>query len=71
MDVVPVRQHRLLIGMAETYDLLVTVPAGSPAAWEVRATAQDGSGYASVFLGDGPENLAPMPPPLTARARRL
>ena len=65
MDVVPIRQHRLLIGMAETYDLLVTVPADSPAAWEVRATAQDGSGYASVFLGDGPEKLAPTTP-LTA-----
>lgn len=65
-DVIPIRQHRLLIGMAETYDLLVTVPAGAPAAWEVRATAQDGSGHASVFLGDGPENLAPTPPPVTA-----
>jgi len=64
-DVFPIRQHRLLIGMAETYDLLVTVPAGAPAAWEVRATAQDGSGHASVFLGEGQENLAPMPAPLT------
>ncbi len=66
MDVVPIRQHRLLIGMAETYDVLVTVPPGSPAAWEVRATAQDGSGHASVFLGEGPENLAPTAPPATA-----
>jgi FtsP/CotA-like multicopper oxidase with cupredoxin domain len=66
MNVAPIRQHRLLIGMAETYDLLVTLPSGSPAAWEVRATAQDGSGHASVFLGDGPENLAPTPPPVTA-----
>ncbi|HEX2851994.1 MAG TPA: multicopper oxidase domain-containing protein [Opitutaceae bacterium] len=65
MDVVPIRQNRLLIGMAETYDLLVTVPAGAPAAWEVRATAQDGSGHASVFLGAGRENLAPMSAPLT------
>jgi FtsP/CotA-like multicopper oxidase with cupredoxin domain len=53
MDVVPIRQRRLMIGMAETYDLLVTMPSGSPAAWEVRATAQDGSGHASVFLGEG------------------
>lgn len=66
MDVVPIRQHRLLIGMAETYDLLVTVPSGSPAAWEVRATAQDGSGHASMFLGEGRENLAPTAPPPTA-----
>ena len=66
MDVVPIRQRRLLIGMAETYDLLVTVPPGSAAAWEVRATAQDGSGHASVFLGEGPEQLAPTAPPPTA-----
>lgn len=66
IDVVPIRQHRLLIGMAETYDLLVTVPAGEPAAWEVRATAQDGSGHASIFFGDGRENPAPTPPPVTA-----
>lgn len=66
MDVVPIRQHRLLIGMAETYDILVTVPPGSLAAWEVRATAQDGSGHASVFLGEGPEHLAPTAPPPTA-----
>lgn len=65
MDVVPIRQNRLLIGMAETYDLLVTVPASAPAAWEVRATAQDGSGHASVFLGDGRDNFAPVPGPLT------
>jgi FtsP/CotA-like multicopper oxidase with cupredoxin domain len=62
MDVVPIRQHRLLIGMAETYDLLITLPADSAAAWEVSATAQDGSGYASIFLGDGPRNPAPATP---------
>ncbi len=66
MEVAPIRQHRLLIGMAETYDVLVTVPAGAPAAWEVRATAQDSSGHASVFLGDGPEKPAPPPAPLKA-----
>ncbi|MDP3071383.1 MAG: multicopper oxidase domain-containing protein [Opitutaceae bacterium] len=65
MDITPIRQRRLLIGMAETYDLLVTVPAGGPAAWEVRATAQDGSGHASVFLGAGAEQPAPGLAPLS------
>lgn len=47
----PLAVKRLLIGMAETYDVLVTLPAAGR--WEVRATAQDGSGHASVLLGSG------------------
>jgi FtsP/CotA-like multicopper oxidase with cupredoxin domain len=57
MDVSPIKQQRLLIGMAETYDVLVTVPGSG--SWEFRATAQDGSGQASLFLGSGPEKSAP------------
>lgn len=56
MDVVPIQQKRLLIGMGETYDLRFTVPADG--AWELRATAQDGSGHASLLIGDGPEHAA-------------
>ena len=56
MEVVPIQQKRLLIGMGETYDLRFTVPASG--AWEVRATAQDGSGYAAVLFGEGDEHLA-------------
>jgi FtsP/CotA-like multicopper oxidase with cupredoxin domain len=53
----PIHVRRLLVGMAETYDIIVTIPkAGS---WEVRATAQDGSGHASVFLGNGDPHPAP------------
>lgn len=63
-DVRPIQQHRLLIGMAETYDLLYTVPGSG--AWELRATAQDGSGHASVFIGTGArlgaEPMAPINP---------
>jgi FtsP/CotA-like multicopper oxidase with cupredoxin domain len=47
----PLAVKRLLIGMAETYDVIVTVPPGGQ--WEVRATAQDGSGHASILLGEG------------------
>ena len=67
MDVAPIKQNRLLIGMAETYDVLVTVPLSpTPAAWEIRATAQDNSGHASLLLGDpaAPAQPAPVPGPL-------
>jgi FtsP/CotA-like multicopper oxidase with cupredoxin domain len=66
MDVSPIRQNRLLIGMAETYDVLITIPADG--AWEIRATSQDNSGHASLFLGDSPApaHLAPAPGPLNA-----
>lgn len=61
-DVVPVKQQRLLIGPAETYDLLVTVPADGT--WEIRATAQDGSGTVSAWIGTGNRHpAAPMPSP--------
>lgn len=53
----PLAVKRLLIGMAETYDVIVTVPPSGQ--WEVRATSQDGSGHASVLLGEG--NLHPAP----------
>lgn len=67
MDVAPIKQNRLLIGMAETYDVIVTVPLSpASASWEVRATAQDNSGHTSLLLGD-PAALAqpaPVPGPL-------
>jgi CopA family copper-resistance protein len=53
----PLPIKRLLIGMAETYDVIVTVPRSGR--WEVRATAQDGSGHASVLLGSGEVHPAP------------
>jgi hypothetical protein len=51
LDVEPVEQKRFLIGVAETYDVLVQVPAHG--AYEFRATGHDGSGYASVWIGSG------------------
>lgn len=53
----PLPVKRLLIGMGETYDVLVTVPPSGR--WEMRATAQDGSGHASVWLGQGKNHPAP------------
>ncbi len=52
----------LLIAVAETYDLIVKVPADG--AYEFRATAQDGSGYASLWLGNGKKHeVEEMPKP--------
>jgi hypothetical protein len=57
LDVMPVEQKRFLIGVAETYDVLVQIPASG--AYEFRATAHDGSGYASVWIGSGERHPAP------------
>lgn len=52
----------LLIGVAETYDVIVKVPAQG--AYEFRATAHDGSGHASLWIGSGEKHAAPdMPKP--------
>lgn len=56
-DVEPVAVNRLFMGIAETYDVLVTIPG--PGAWELRATPQDNSGHASAFLGEGEPHPAP------------
>ncbi|MGL5017775.1 MAG: multicopper oxidase domain-containing protein [Luteolibacter sp.] len=46
----------ILIGVAETYDVLVKVPAGG--AYEFRATAHDGSGHTSLWIGYGERKAA-------------
>lgn len=58
LDVEPVEISRLLIAVAETYDLLVEMPR-QPGAIEIRATAQDGSGKTAVFLGQGTKVHSP------------
>lgn len=61
-DIVPFEQKRLLMGPAETYDLLMTIPADG--SWELRADAQDGSGAVSAWLGEGTAHAAtPTPAP--------
>ena len=50
VDVTPVNKSRFLFGIAETYDVIVTIPNGT---LEVTATAQDGSGSTSIRLGSG------------------
>jgi FtsP/CotA-like multicopper oxidase with cupredoxin domain len=60
LDVQPVKENRFLIGVAETYDVLIQIPASG--AYEFRATAHDGSGYASVWIGSGARHPAPEVP---------
>ena len=50
-NVVPVPHNKTFISIAETYDFIVTIPAQGKI--EFRATSQDGSGFASAFLGKG------------------
>jgi CopA family copper-resistance protein len=46
----------LLIAIAETYDVLVTVPAAG--SYEFRSTAHDGSGKTSLWIGSGEKHFA-------------
>ncbi|MEZ5976486.1 MAG: multicopper oxidase domain-containing protein, partial [Planctomycetota bacterium] len=57
----PVEIPRLLMGIAETYDVVIEMPA-EPARIEVRATSHDVTGHASVWLGHGPDRPANDPP---------
>ncbi len=52
LAVQPVEVDKILIAIAETYDVEVKIPEDGMA-YEFRATAQDISGHASLFLGDG------------------
>ncbi len=53
----PVRREKTFIAVAETYDFIVEIPDDGKL--EVRATAQDGTGQTSVFLGSGNTLHAP------------
>jgi len=51
LDVVPVEKNKTLIGNAETYDFIVTIPENGKL--QVKASAFDGSGKAVTTLGKG------------------
>jgi hypothetical protein len=57
LEVQPVEEQRFLIAVAETYDVLIKIPHNG--AYELRATAHDASGYASVWIGNGQRFPAP------------
>ncbi|RLJ67307.1 hypothetical protein CLV86_0804 [Lacinutrix venerupis] len=51
LNVVPVNRNKTFIGNAETYDFIVTIPEDKKL--EFKISAQDGSGTASAYLGEG------------------
>jgi CopA family copper-resistance protein len=57
VDINPVWTNEILMGMAETYDILFTVPEHKN--YELRATVQDVTGYASGWIGMGEKVPAP------------
>ena len=60
VDIAPVWTKEILIGMAETYDILFTVPEHKN--YELRATCQDVTGFASGWIGMGEKVKAPDKP---------
>jgi FtsP/CotA-like multicopper oxidase with cupredoxin domain len=50
-DVVPVEVDRMIIGVSETYDVVITIPMNG--SYEFQATAEDRTGSASLWLGEG------------------
>lgn len=61
MDVQPVSVDRFIVGVSETYDVIVTIPQDNTA-FELVATAEDRTGQASLWLGNGIKQLQqPLP----------
>ena len=56
-DVEPVEVDRLIIAVAETYDVIVTIPEDKTA-YEFLVTSEDRTKSASLFLGNGVKKLA-------------
>ena len=52
----PVESDLFLVGVAETYDVIITLPSNGT--FEFRATAHDGSGHTSTWVGSGPSHPA-------------
>lgn len=62
-DVVPVEVDRLIIAVAETYDIIVTIPDDGHS-YEFLATPEDRTKSASLWLGSGTKVIAPHLPKL-------
>jgi len=62
MDVEPIEVDRMMIAVAETYDVIVTIPDAKT--YEFRATAEDRTKASSLWLGTGDKVNAPKLPPL-------
>lgn len=60
VDIMPSKAKEFIIGMAETYDILFTIPENK--SYELKATVQDGTGETSLWIGDGEKVHAPIKP---------
>lgn len=60
VDIEPVMAKKLLMGMAETYDVLFTVPEQKN--YELKISVQDGTGSGSAWIGSGEKVFAPIEP---------
>ncbi|WP_419869242.1 multicopper oxidase family protein [Chryseobacterium sp. CT-SW4] len=60
-DVEPVEVDRLIIGVSETYDIIVTIPEKNKS-YELLVTPEDRTQSTSVFIGEGEKQFhAPLP----------
>jgi FtsP/CotA-like multicopper oxidase with cupredoxin domain len=60
-DVVPVEVDRLIVGVSETYDVIVNIPTENTS-YEFVATAEDRTKSASIYIGSGRKQLiSPLP----------
>lgn len=60
-DVEPVEVDRLIIGVSETYDVIVTIPAENTS-YEFLATPEDRTKSVSIYIGSGIKQLvSPLP----------
>ncbi|MBK6890964.1 MAG: multicopper oxidase domain-containing protein [Sphingobacteriales bacterium] len=60
-DVEPVQVDRLIIGVSETYDVIVTIPTENTS-YEFLATPEDRTKSASIYIGSGIKQLvSPLP----------
>lgn len=62
LNVEPIQKNKTFIAIAETYDFIITIPENGKV--EFRAMAQDGSGTATAFIGNGkllPAEIVPRP----------
>lgn len=61
-EIVPIEVDRLIVGVSETYDVVVTIPDNM--SYEFRATPEDRTKAASIWLGSGTRMPAPKLPRL-------
>jgi hypothetical protein len=62
VEIMPVSAASVVMGMAETYDFIFTLPDNLN--YELRATSNDGTGFASAWIGSGTKVAAKdVPPP--------